>query len=145
MRVKTWTPNPTKLERQWWVVDANGQTLGRLATQVSRLLHGKHKPEFAPHADTGDFVIIINAKQVAVTGRRMTQKMYYRHSGYPGGLTTTSLKDMLDRHPNRVIELAVKGMLPKNRLGRHLFTKLKVYAGAEHPHEAQKPQVWNLE
>jgi large subunit ribosomal protein L13 len=145
MRVKTWTPNPTKLERNWWVVDANGQTLGRLATQVARLLHGKHKPEFAPHADTGDFVIVINAKQVAVTGRRMTQKMYYRHSGYPGGLTTTSLKDMLDRHPNRVIELAVKGMLPKNRLGRHLFTKLKVYAGAEHPHEAQKPQVWNLE
>lgn len=144
MIVKTWTPKANEIKREWWVIDAKDQTLGRLASQVATLLRGKHKPQFVPHMDNGDFVIIINADKIRVTGRRMEQKMYYRHSGYPGGLSETSLRHLLEKHPERVLEIAVKGMLPKNRLGRQLFTKLKVYVGDTHPHAAQQPQVWEV-
>jgi len=122
-------------------VDAEGQTLGRLATRIAAILKGKHKPIYTPHADVGDYVVVINADKIRVTGRKMLQKMYHRHSGYPGGLTSISLRDLLQKHPTRVVEFAVKGMLPKNRLGRRMFKKLKVYAGSEHPHHAQKPQA----
>jgi len=144
MRIKTWTPKAEEIKREWWVVDAKDQTLGRLATQVASLLRGKHKPQYTPHMDNGDFVIIINADKIHVTGRRMEQKKYYRHSGYPGGLRETTLRDMMEKHPERALEIAVKGMLPKNRLGRQLFTKLKVYTGDTHPHSAQQPQVWDV-
>jgi large subunit ribosomal protein L13 len=138
---KTFAPKPDDIQREWWVVDAKGQNLGRLATQIAHILRGKHKPIFAPNADVGDFIIVINAEQIAVTGTRMTDKRYHRHSGYVGGITSMRLKDMLQKHPGRVIETAVKGMLPKNALGREMFKKLKVYAGENHPHAAQKPKA----
>lgn len=138
---KTYLAKPADVERTWYVVDAKDQTLGRLATRIAAILKGKHKAIYAPHIDVGDFVIVINAGKVHVTGRKMEQKMYYRHSGYPGGLTEISLRDQLVKHPTRVVERAVWGMLPKNALGRQMFRKLKVYAGPDHPHAAQKPEV----
>ena len=137
---KTYSTKPTDIKRKWFVVDAQGKTLGRLATRVASVLIGKHKPEFAPHMDVGDFVIVVNADKIHVTGRKMDQKKYYRHSGYPGGLTEITLRDQLVRYPTRAVELAVRGMLPKNRLGRKMLRKLKVYASPEHPHGPQKPE-----
>jgi large subunit ribosomal protein L13 len=142
MRIKTWTPNADQIERKWWVIDAKDQTLGRLASQVAYLLRGKHKPEFATHADVGDFVVIINAERIHVTGRRLDQKVYHHHSGYPGGLKAIPMRHQLETHPERIMESAIKGMLPKNSLGRKMFGKLKIYTGTDHPHAAQKPQVW---
>ena len=142
MNVKTYTPKAADIHHQWWVVDAEGQTLGRLASVVAIRLRGKHKPTFAPHLDGGDFVVVVNAAKIRVTGRKLEQKMYYRHSGYPGGLRVTSLAHMLAKRPERVIEAAVRGMLPKNTLGGHMLKKLKVYAGPRHPHAAQQPQPW---
>ena len=133
--------NPAKVERKWYVVDAAGYTLGRLASEVAKVLRGKNKPVFTPHMDTGDYVIVVNAEKVKVTGRKLSQKIYYRHSAYVGGMKETTLKEMLAKHPERVIEHAVKGMLPKGPLGRQMFTKLHVYAGPEHPHAAQKPEA----
>lgn len=138
--MKTYSAKKSDIQREWFVVDAAGQNLGRLATRIATLLRGKHKPIFTPSMDTGDFVIVVNADKIAVTGRKLDQKMYYRYSGYPGGLTETSLRRMLEAHPTRVVEFAVRGMLPKNRLGRAMLKKLKVYAGATHPHEAQQPK-----
>jgi large subunit ribosomal protein L13 len=138
--VKTYVATPATRERNWVVVDATGQTLGRLATQIADTLRGKNKPEFTPHCDVGDFVIVVNAERIAVTGKKMEEKRYYRHSGYPGGLKSRTLAEMLDRRPEEVIRKAVKGMLPRNRLGRAQLRKLKVYAGPEHPHAAQKPE-----
>lgn len=140
----TYMAKPREVERKWYIVDAAGQTLGRVASEVASILRGKHKPEFTPHVDTGDFVIVINADKVHLSGKKLTQKIYYRHSMYPGGLKATTAGDMLKRRPERMFELAVKGMLPKNSLGRQMFTKLKVYAGSEHPHQAQKPEVWQI-
>ena len=137
---KTYSTKPTDIKRKWFVVDAQGKTLGRLATRVASVLLGKHKPEFAPHMDVGDFVIVVNADKIHVTGRKMDQKKYYRHSGYPGGLSEITLRDQLVRYPTRAVELAVRGMLPKNRLGRQMLRKLKVYASPEHPHGPQKPE-----
>jgi len=142
--VKTYVVKGGDIERSWFVVDAEGQSLGRLATRVATILRGKHKPAYTPSMDLGDYVIVVNADKVQVTGNKMTDKFYYRHSLHPGGLTAVSLSDMLKSHPERVIEHAVRGMLPKNRLGRAMYTKLKVYAGPEHPHEAQKPQPLDL-
>lgn len=136
---KTYSAKPLELERTWWVVDAEGQTLGRLASVVSGLLRGKHKPQFTPHVDSGDFVVVINADKVQVSGKKATQKLYRRHTLYPGGLRTVAFRDMLNNRPHKPIEIAVQGMLPHTSLGRQQFTKLKVYAGAEHPHAAQKP------
>ncbi len=144
MKVKTYTPKPDDIQREWFVIDAKDQTLGRLATQIATLLRGKHKPIFAPHVDVGDFVIVINAEKIRVTGNKLDQKMYYRHSQYPGGLKQRTLRELLDMFPDRVIEKAVKGMLPKNKLGRKMIKKLKVYAGETHPHQAQKPKVFEL-
>jgi large subunit ribosomal protein L13 len=138
--MKTWNAKPANVERQWYVVDAEGQTLGRLATRVADTLRGKRKPTYTPHVDTGDFVVVVNAEKIAVTGAKLQQKLYYRHSGYPGGLRSRTLAEQLERRPAEVIRKAVKGMLPRNRLGRAQLGKLKVYAGPEHPHEAQKPQ-----
>jgi large subunit ribosomal protein L13 len=138
--VKTYVANSTTRERHWLVVDANGQTLGRLATQIADALRGKRKPEYTPHVDTGDFVIVVNAEKISVSGNKRTEKRYYRHSGYPGGIKSRTLEEMLDRRPEEVIRLAVKGMLPRNRLARKQLTKLKVYAGPDHPHVAQKPE-----
>jgi large subunit ribosomal protein L13 len=138
--MKTWNAKPADVERQWYVVDAEGQTLGRLATRVADTLRGKRKPTYTPHVDTGDFVVVVNAEKVAVTGAKLQQKLYYRHSGYPGGLRSRTLAEQLERRPAEVIRKAVKGMLPRNRLGRAQLGKLKVYAGPAHPHEAQKPQ-----
>jgi len=135
--MKTYSPKASEIQREWRVIDASGKTLGRLATEVARILRGKHKPIYAPHLDTGDFVIVVNAGKVRVTGKKLKQKVYYRHSGYPGGLKATTLEKMMATHPIRVIEHAVKGMLPHNRLGSALLRKLKVYPGAEHPHQAQ--------
>ncbi|MER3397075.1 MAG: 50S ribosomal protein L13 [Chloroflexota bacterium] len=135
--MKTYRFKPTEIERRWHVIDASGKTLGRLASEVARLLRGKHKPTFEPHLDTGDFVIVVNAEKVQVTGKKLDKKIYWRHSGYLGGLRLMTLREMLQRHPTRVIEHAVRGMLPKNRLGDKLIRKLKVYAGPEHPHQAQ--------
>jgi large subunit ribosomal protein L13 len=132
--------NPQNVERKWFVVDAEGKTLGRLASAVAHILRGKHKPTFTPHTDCGDFVIIINADKVAVTGKKLSDKIYRRHSGFPGGMKETPLKDLLARRPERPLELAIKGMLPHNRLGADMYRKLKVYAGSEHPHAAQKPE-----
>jgi large subunit ribosomal protein L13 len=142
--VKTYSAKRDDIQREWFVVDAAGQNLGRLATRIATVLRGKHKPIFTPSMDTGDFVIVVNADKIAVTGRKLDQKMYYRYSGYPGGLKETSLRRMLDTHPTRVIEFAVRGMLPKNRLGRAMLKKLKVYAGGTHPHAAQKPKPLEL-
>ena len=143
--MKTYVAKPTDRERNWLVVDANGQTLGRLATRIADALRGKTKPEYTPHCDTGDFVVVVNAEKISVTGNKRGSKMYYRHSGYPGGLKSRSLNDMLERRPEEVIRLAVKGMLPRTRLGRKQLTKLKVYAGADHPHTAQKPTPMEIE
>jgi len=140
----TYMAKPNEVERKWYIIDAEGKTLGRMASEAASLIRGKHKPEFTPHVDTGDFVIIINAEKVHLTGKKLQKKMYYRHSMHPGGLKVTSAQDMLDKKPERMIELAVHGMLPKTRLGDSMKTKLKVYAGAEHPHQAQKPEVWEL-
>jgi large subunit ribosomal protein L13 len=135
----------SEVEKQWWVVDASGQTLGRLASQVASILRGKHKPLFTPHIDCGDFVVIVNADKIAVATKRAEQKEYVRHTGYPGGQRMTSFRQMNEQHPERVIEIAVRKMLPKNRLGRRIITKLKVYAGDLHPHQAQKPQQLELQ
>ena len=138
--MKTYVATPATRERNWLVVDATGQTLGRLATQIADALRGKRKPEYTPHCDVGDFVIVINAEKISVTGRKMEQKRYYRHSGYPGGLRSRTLAEQLRRRPEEVIRAAVKGMIPRTRLGRAQLRKLKVYAGPDHPHEAQKPE-----
>jgi large subunit ribosomal protein L13 len=138
--MKTFVANPATRERNWLVVDATGQTLGRLSTQIADALRGKRKPEYTPHCDVGDFVIVVNAEKITVTGKKREQKRYYRHSGYPGGLRSRTFEDMLERRPEEIIRLAVKGMLPRTRLGRAQLRKLKVYAGPDHPHAAQKPQ-----
>ena len=143
--MKTYVATPQDRERNWVLVDANGQTLGRLATQIADALRGKTKPEYTPHCDVGDFVVVVNAEKIAVTGNKRTEKMYYRHSGYPGGIKSRTLNDMLERRPEEVLRLAVKGMLPRNRLARKQITKLKIYAGPDHPHVAQKPQPLEIE
>ena len=140
----TFMANPATVERKWYVVDAEGKTLGRLAAEVAKVLRGKNKPTFTPHVDTGDHVIVLNADKVVLTGKKLVQKTYFRHCGYPGGTTFTTAGKMLETRPERVVEMAVKGMLPKNSLGRKMFTKLKVYAGAEHPHAAQMPEVLEI-
>ncbi|MCS7221624.1 MAG: 50S ribosomal protein L13 [Anaerolineae bacterium] len=142
--MRTFNAKPTEIRREWYVVDATGKTLGRLASEIAKILRGKHKPIYTPHVDCGDFVIVVNADKVRVTGRKLDEKMYYRHSGYPGGLKSFSLREMLARRPERVIELAVRGMLPKNRLGRRMIKKLKVYAAPTHPHQAQQPKPLEL-
>ncbi len=139
--MKTYSAKPLEVERKWWLVDAEGQTLGRLASEVAQLLRGKHKPQFTPHVDTGDFVVVINAEKIQLTsGKKGAQKIYSHHTGYPGGFRSITLDALLEKSPEKVIEKAVKGMLPHNRLGRRLFTKLKVYAGPAHEHAAQKPE-----
>ena len=143
--MKTYVATPSTRERNWLVVDAEGKTLGRLATQIADALRGKRKPEYTPHIDVGDFVIVVNAEKVAVTGNKREHKLYRRHSGYPGGLRSRTLGQMLERRPEEVVRLAVKGMLPRNRLGRAQLRKLKVYAGPDHPHEAQKPEPMEIE
>jgi large subunit ribosomal protein L13 len=142
--VRTFTAKTAEIEREWYVVDAEGQTLGRLASRIAPIIKGKHKPIYTPHLDCGDYVIIINADKVRVTGQKMEQKFYYRHSGYPGGIKKISLRDQLATYPERVLQSAVKGMLPKNKLGRRMIKKLKVYAGDSHPHEAQQPKPLEL-
>ncbi len=141
---KTWSPTPSDIDREWYVVDAANVPLGRLSSEVAQLLRGKHKPKFAPHMDMGDYVIVINAKQVAVTGTKETSKVYYRHSGFPGGIKSETVETMRERHPERLIENAVKGMLPKNRLGRATMSKLRVYPGGQHRHAAQDPKPFKL-
>lgn len=138
--MRTYVAKPQTVERDWYVIDATGQTLGRLASEIARRLRGKHKPEFTPHVDTGDYIVVINSAKVRVTGKKRTDKVYYRHTGYIGNMRETTLEEMLQTHPERVIELAVKGMLPRTPLGRAMFRKLKVYAGSDHPHEAQQPK-----
>ena len=142
--MKTFMASPATIDRKWYVVDATGMTLGRLASEVAKVLRGKNKAIFTPHIDTGDYVIVINAAQIKVTGKKLDQKIYYNHSDYVGGMKETTLKEMLAKKPEKVVELAVKGMLPKGPLGRQMFTKLHVYAGAEHNHAAQKPEVLTL-
>ena len=142
--MKTFVATPENRERDWLVVDAAGKTLGRLATHIADVLRGKRKPEYTPHCDVGDFVIVVNAEQIAVTGKKREEKLYYRHSGYPGGLRTRTLNDMLERQPEEVIRKAVKGMLPRNRLARQQLRKLKVYAGPDHPHAAQQPKPMEI-
>ena len=142
--MRTFSPKAGDIQRQWHVIDASDVVLGRLATQAATLLRGKHKPIFAPHIDTGDFVIVINAEKVALSGRKLEQKRAYRHSGYPGGMHSMGYGDLLERHPERVIEKAVRGMLPKNSLGRSQLRKLKVYAGPDHPHQAQMPTLFEI-
>jgi large subunit ribosomal protein L13 len=142
---KTWNAKPGEIARDWYVVDADGQTLGRLATQIADTLRGKRKAQYTPHVDTGDFVVVVNAEKIAVTGQKLDQKMYHRHSGYPGGLRSRTLRQQLERRPEEVLRKAVKGMLPRNRLARAQLTKLKIYAGPEHPHEAQAPKPLPLE
>jgi large subunit ribosomal protein L13 len=144
-RMKTYVATPQNRQREWLVVDAEGKTLGRLATQIADALRGKRKPEYTPHCDTGDFVIVVNAAKIRVTGNKLHDKLYRRHSGYPGGLRSRTLADMLERRPEEVIRKAVRGMLPRNRLGRQQLTKLKVYAGPKHRHEAQKPREMEVE
>ena len=139
--MKSFMASPATIERKWYVVDATGYTLGRLASEVAKVLRGKNKPIFTPHMDCGDYVIVVNASQIKVTGKKMDQKIYYRHSEYVGGMKETTLREMMAKKPEKVVELAVKGMLPKGPLGRQMYTKLHVYAGAEHPHAAQKPEV----
>ena len=139
--MKTFMANPAKIDRKWYVVDAEGQTLGRLASEIAKVLRGKNKPEFTPHIDTGDYVIVINAEKVKVTGKKLQQKIYYNHSDYVGGMRETTLAELLAKKPEKVIELAVKGMLPKGPMGRDMIKKLHVYAGAEHANQAQKPEV----
>ncbi len=141
---KTYVTNIEDVERAWYVVDADGQTLGRLATQIAHYLHGKHKPIFSPAVDVGDYVIVVNAERVHVTGRKLDEKIYYHHSGYPGGLKQITLRNLLQKNPERVIQHAVRGMLPKNRLGRRMLKRLKAYEGPEHPHQAQQPEPLEL-
>ena len=141
----TFMANPNTIERKWYVVDAEGKTLGRLAAEVAKVLRGKNKPTFTPHVDTGDHVIVVNAAKVRLTGKKLIRKTYFRHSGYPGGSTFVTAGNMLEKHPERVVEMAVRGMLPKNKLGEQMYRKLNVYAGAEHPHAAQKPEVLELD
>lgn len=143
--MKSFMANPATIERKWYVVDAEGKTVGRLAVEVAKVLRGKNKPTFTPHVDTGDHVIVVNADKVVFTGKKLTDKTYFRHSGYPGGTTFTTAGKMLADKPERVLEIAVKGMLPKNRLGRQMYRKLNVYRGPEHPHAAQKPEVLNID
>ena len=143
--MRTYVATPAERQRDWYVVDAEGKTLGRLATQIADQLRGKRKPDFTPHCDTGDFVVVVNAEKIAVTGKKLEQKTYYRHSGYPGGLRSRTLGEQLDRRPEEVIRKAVKGMLPRNRLGRAQLGKLKIYAGPDHPHQAQKPKPLEIE
>ena len=142
--MRTFTQKQEEIERDWYVVDAEGETLGRLASRIAPILKGKHKPIYTPHLDCGDFVVVVNAEKVRVTGRKLDQKLYHHHSGYPGGLKSISLRDQLDKHPERVLQAAVRGMLPKNKLGRRMIKKLKVYAGETHPHEAQQPEPLDL-
>lgn len=142
--MKTFTPTPKDIDRQWFVVDAENQVLGRLASQIANRLRGKYKPEYCPHMDNGDFIVVVNCEKIRVTGKKLEEKNYYRHSGWVGGLKSTTLAEMLATHPDRVITLAVRGMLPKNRLGRHMLKKLKVCVGPEHPYKAQKPQPLTL-
>lgn len=142
--MKTVSTKPAEVKREWFVVDAEGKTLGRLATEVARRLRGKHKPEYTPHVDAGDYIVVINAEKVRVTGNKAQDKMYHRHTGYPGGLRSMNFNQLIDHAPERVIQSAVKGMLPKGPLGRAMFTKLKVYAGGSHPHAAQQPQELNV-
>jgi large subunit ribosomal protein L13 len=144
IRMKTYTAKPQDIRRQWHLIDADGKTLGRLATEIARRLRGKHKPEFTPHMDTGDYIVVVNAEKVHVTGNKLADKMYYRHTGYIGNLKSTNLEKLLASHPERVIQQAVKGMMPKGPLGRSMLTKLKIYAGGEHPHAAQQPQPLEL-
>jgi large subunit ribosomal protein L13 len=141
IRMKTHVVKTDDIEREWFVVDAAGQTLGRLASSIARILKGKHKVTYSPHLDVGDYVVVVNAEKIAVTGRKMDQKMYHRHTGYPGGLRSINLRDQLVRHPTFALKAAVKGMLPKNRLGRRMMRKLKVYAGPDHPHQSQQPKA----
>lgn len=141
MSNNTFMANPDKIERKWYVVDAEGQTLGRISSEIAKILRGKNKPEFTPHIDTGDYVIVVNAEKVKVTGKKLDQKIYYHHSDYVGGMKETTLKELLAKHPERVISYAVKGMLPKGPLGRQMGKKLFVYAGPEHKHQAQKPEA----
>jgi large subunit ribosomal protein L13 len=143
--MKTYVATPADRQRDWYVVDAEGKTLGRLATRIADALRGKRKPEYTPHVDTGDFVVVINAEKVRVTGKKRTDKIYYRHSGYPGGIRSRTFNEMLERQPEEVIRKAVKGMLPRNRLARQQLRKLKVYAGPEHPHQAQQPKPMEIE
>jgi large subunit ribosomal protein L13 len=138
---KTFSPKPTDIERRWYVIDARGQSLGRLSTEIARILTGKNKPQYAPHIDTGDFVVVINAEKTLLTGRKEDQKTYYRHSGRPGALKSETARELRQRRPELMIERAVRGMLPRNKVGRKQFRKLKVYVGPEHPHQAQQPQV----
>ncbi|MBQ1548253.1 MAG: 50S ribosomal protein L13 [Lachnospiraceae bacterium] len=142
--MKTYMPNPAEIERKWYLVDAEGKTLGRLASEIAKILRGKNKPVFTPHADMGDFVIVVNAEKIVTTGKKLDEKIYYHHSDYVGGMKETTLREMLQKHPERVIEFAVKGMLPKGPLGRAMIKKLFVYAGPDHKHEAQKPEVIEL-
>ncbi len=142
--MKTYSAKPDSVQREWYVVDADGKTLGRLASEIARRLRGKHKPEYTPHVDTGDYIIVINAEKVRVTGRKAQDKMYHHHTGYPGGLKSTNFEKLIQEHPERVIQKAVKGMLPKNPLGRAMFRKLKVYAGSEHRHAAQQPKTLDI-
>ena len=141
----TYMAKPNEVERKWFLVDAEGKTLGRLASEVASLIRGKHKPQFTPHVDTGDFVIVINAEKIQLTGRKWQQKMYYRHTGHPGGLKAVTAQKMNEDKPEKLLELAIHGMLPKTRQGNGMKTRLKVYAGSEHPHAAQQPQVWELQ
>jgi large subunit ribosomal protein L13 len=143
--MKTWNAKPGEVDRRWYVVDAEGQTLGRLATRIADTLRGKDHPQYTPHVDTGDFVIVVNAEKIAVTGKKLDQKLYYRHSGYPGGLRSRTLRQQLERQPTEVLRKAVKGMLPRSRLGRAQLTKLRIYAGPDHPHAAQAPQPLEVE
>jgi len=142
--VRTFSAKTAEIERRWFVVDAQGETLGRLASKIAPILRGKHKPTYTPHLDCGDYVIVVNVEKVRVTGRKLDQKMYYRHSEYPGGLKSINLRDQLSKHPDRVLQAAVRGMLPKNRLGRQMIKKLKLYAGTDHPHQAQQPERLQL-
>jgi large subunit ribosomal protein L13 len=143
--MKTYNAKPGEITRDWYVVDADGKTLGRLATAIADTLRGKNKPQYTPHVDTGDFVVVVNAEKISVTGKKLDEKMYYRHSGYPGGLKQRSLREQLERRPTEVLRKAVKGMLPRNRLARQQITKLKIYSGPAHPHEAQAPKPLPLE
>lgn len=138
--MRTYSAKPGEVERHWYVLDAKGQSLGRLASRAAAILRGKHKPQYTPHIDTGDFVIVVNAEQVRLTGRKLDQKVYYRHTGYPGGLKETTARELLRTRPERMIELAVRGMIPRHSLGRRQMLKLKVYRGADHPHQAQQPK-----
>ena len=142
--MKTFSAKPDAVERDWYLVDATGKTLGRLAAEIATRLRGKHKPEYTPHVDTGDYIVVVNAEKVQVTGNKATDKIYYHHTEFPGGIKDISFEKLIDRAPTRALEIAIKGMLPHNPLGRAMFRKLKVYAGAEHPHAAQQPQTLNI-